>query len=268
MESVKNNIETFLTSNMVANRVPARDQFHSEMNRTLSRFQQKVSTGFARNINLSRTMPQGNALIAAFVQNCKYVMNSTKQDANTLFQSVPVEYSNKEHNTSCSCATLRTCTLPAHFYEVNEPVYTVTGLVYGCYFLETVLLSSISCFYSESCIKDFRETMAEITYGMLSSGSDYPKGFSGSSTRFNLDDRIETLANEMFIESWATNVSYETFFQNCAPAFCWYTYNYRYDALELFTTFMSVYAGLSLGIHFAVPHRMMFMKRIRMRIFL
>ncbi|CAF4269611.1 unnamed protein product, partial [Adineta steineri] len=76
---------------------------------------------------------------------------------------------------------------------------------------------------------------------------------------------IETMAYEMFIESWSTNTSYENFFNSCAPMYCTYTYYYQFDALELLTTFLSVFAGLSLGLRFIVPHLMKLIEKIRNR---
>ena len=88
---------------------------------------------------------------------------------------------------------------------------------------------------------------------------------NASSTRFNVNETIETLAYEMFIESWKTNVSYEKFFNSCAPAYCTYNVYYRFDALILLTTFLSVYVGLSLVIHAMVPYAVEMIKTIRHR---
>lgn len=83
--------------------------------------------------------------------------------------------------------------------------------------------------------------------------------------RFSINDTIEILANEMFTESWTTNVSYERFFNSCASAFCTDKEYYRFDAIELLTTFLSVYVGLSLGIRIFVPFLVQTIKKIRHR---
>lgn len=66
-----------------------------------------------------------------------------------------------------------------------------------------------------------------------------------------MNDTIETMAREMFIESWTYEVSYERFYNSCAPSHCTFVSRYRFDALELVTTFLSVFAGLSLGLRVA-----------------
>ena len=65
----------------------------------------------------------------------------------------------------------------------------------------------------------------------------------------NANDTIETLANGMFIES--------------SPQFCTYAHIYRYDSLEVFTTFMGVFPGLSLSIHLIVPYLVKTIAKVR-----
>ena len=65
----------------------------------------------------------------------------------------------------------------------------------------------------------------------------------------NANDTIETLANGMFIES--------------SPQFCTYAHIYRYDSLEVFTTFMGVFPGLSLSIHLIVPYLVKTIGKVR-----
>jgi hypothetical protein len=91
------------------------------------------------------------------------------------------------------------------------------------------------------------------------------KGLRYLIERFAVNDTVETLANELFTESWIRNVSYEQFCNSCAPNYCIYTYHYRFDALELLTTFMSVFAGLLLDLRFLVPRLVDTITKVRHR---
>ncbi|CAF2817261.1 unnamed protein product [Rotaria sp. Silwood2] len=64
-----------------------------------------------------------------------------------------------------------------------------------------------------------------------------PIRFDPVLTRFAVDDTIEALVYNMFIETWINDTSYENYFDACAPKECTYTYHYRSDALETLTTF-------------------------------
>ena len=249
-QNVDRSIALFNGSSMLVKELIPRIQFHTEMIAIFDQFQQKTPIEFARTLNLMRTAIQGNALMAVFSTNWQLVLAKGGQGRNASFRSVPVTYTDMSENRSCSCATLKTCSMSAQLFGIDNAInYTVQGLRLGCYSLETILGSSLECFYSAKCIYEFRQALVipeeyllfyeTLTNGMIELNS--------TTTRFNINDTIEILANEMFIESWTRNVSYERFFNSCAPSYCTHQDYYRFDALELLTTFLSVYVGLSLG---------------------
>jgi hypothetical protein len=243
---------------MLANQLMPRIQFMHEINETLYQFQKRTPIAFAQILDLVRSTAQGNALLPMFSSSWDIVVAENGTGQNASFLTVPRAINNTEQNTSCSCVTLRTCTIPLQVVTDHGRI-TVDGMVLGCHFLETILLSSLSCFYSETCIKDVRNALGAYSFS--------PKNFKFKvpSIRFNINDTVERIAYEMFIESWTTNVSYERFFNSCAPSYCTYTYYYRFDALELLKMFLSVFAGLSLAFHFLVPHLVKMIEKIRRR---
>ncbi|CAF4168775.1 unnamed protein product, partial [Rotaria sordida] len=102
---------------MLANQIMSRIQFNNEINETISRFQKKTPIVFARTLDLIRTVIQGNALMAAFSSNWKFVMTEIERGKNASFRTIPVSHNNTKQNTSCSCATLRTCTTSAKMFD-------------------------------------------------------------------------------------------------------------------------------------------------------
>ena len=251
---MNNNIAIFLSSTKFLNQITTRAQFISEMNETLNRFEQELPIAFARTLDLIRTTAHGNALMSLFSFNWYFTIDENNHRQNISFQHAPVIHHDEQQNRSCSCVTSRTCAVPLKV-PVFDELTTLDGFIFGCSLLETLLLSSLSCVYSDTCINIVR---------LMVGGAYVVPGISvklnASATRFSINDTIETMAYEMFIESWTSNVSYERFFNSCAPSHCTYVYRYRFDALELITIFLSVFTGLSLGLRFAVP---LLMKIIR-----
>ena len=267
-QNVDRSIALFNGSSMLVKELIPRIQFYAEMNAIFDQFQQRTPIEFARTLNLMRTAIQGNALMAVFSTNWRLVMAKEGQGRNASFRSVPVTYTDMSENRSCSCATLQICSMSAQVFDTNNAVsYTFEGFRLGCYSLETILGSSLECFYSAKCIYEFRQALVipeeyllfyeTLTNGMIELNS--------TTTRFNINDTIEILANEMFIESWTRNVSYERFFNSCAPSYCTHKDYYRFDALELLTTFLSVYVGLSLGTRIVAPLLMKTIQKLRTR---
>ncbi len=159
-QSVDNSITVFNATTMFVNQIISRVQFDNEMNATLSRFEENTPIEFARTLNLIRGTIQGNALMAVFSTNWKLVVAEKGHGTNASFRSVPITYVDTNQNTSCSCATSPACTMLASLYNDDGTVYyTLQGLILGCFNLETVLRSSLSCFYSILCIFAFLNAM-------------------------------------------------------------------------------------------------------------
>ena len=61
-------------------------------------------------------------------------------------------------NTACNCATDPYCLQPQQFYayryiqnnQVFTPVYTVPGSFLGCFVVDSLLFSTLECYYSNS----------------------------------------------------------------------------------------------------------------------
>ena len=145
--------------------------------------------------------------------------------------------------------------------------YTVPGFVYGCYLFQTVLQSSLSCLYSPTSIAELRQQLdlRDENLEDYLTETGFPLKLNATATRFSVEDTIETLAYAMFIESWSSNISYERYFNSCAPNSCTYIYHYRFDALALFTTFLSVFKGFSLAFRFLVPRGIQLFRKMRAR---
>lgn len=257
-DSVVNSIEAFLASSMLVYQMMPQTLFNNKVNMALDRLKTSTPLTFARTLDLIRTTIQGNALIGMYSSNWKILMDGSKNTSESAsFFSIPIRYDIRGQNTTCSCSTERSCSVPAQIFSDSSPSYTFDGLVFSCVLLESILRSSLSCFYNTTCIDGFRKAMDLNRYDTMQSWASKcgsPVMFDAESTRYAIDETIETMAYNMFIETWMSNVSYEMFFNACAPAQCTYTHRYRFDAAELFTSFLSIFSGLCATLYFSVPY--------------
>ena len=253
---------------MFVTQLMPRTEFNKEMNQILNRFQQQVPTEFAQVLHLIRTNLQGNALIAIFSTNWKFVLADSARGRNSSYRTEPVTYFDIEQNTTCSCATSRSCTMPAQLFDREGTSYhTFEGLVFGCYSLEMVLRSTLACFYSMKCINDTIRILGVDYNDLLTyvNRTRQPMQFNASLTRFKVNDTIETTANEMFIESWTSMYLMRDF--SIVALRVIVLINIMIDLMHWnsLTTFLSIYAGLSLAIRFTVPYAIKLIKKIRYR---
>ncbi|CAF1460917.1 unnamed protein product [Adineta ricciae] len=119
----------------------------------------------------------------------------------------------------CSCALSSKCVSPSR------------GMLAGCYPLESILQSTMACFYNKTCI-------SQLSYvGRLNVSTLV-------SSHFPLNTTVESIINELMIEELISNISYDSYFNGCAPLSCTYTYVDDNHVVEAITRLIGLYGGL------------------------
>ena len=104
----------------------------------------------------------------------------------------------------------------------------------GCYPLEALLQSTLRCLYNQTCI--YRITLTN-TYKALNI-------FDLAASRFDLHMTIESIVNQLMVEEYANSMSYESYFDQCAPSSCSYSYVDRTNLFDGITSLIALYGGL------------------------
>jgi hypothetical protein len=106
------------------------------------------------------------------------------------------------------------------------------GLMVGCYPLESLLKSNLQCLYNASC---FPLLQSNVSRSFAPLNESIPSKYQKNST-------VESILNQLMVEEWALDITYENYYTQCAPASC--SYIKRRPALEVFTLFLGLYGGL------------------------
>ena len=126
----------------------------------MQQFQSATAAIFRSLVGPIRAAAQGNALMTVLGTNWIPKLDYFAIGVSLL--TVPVVYG--ENN--CSCATSSTCSEPAVFFNSTwgPPYYTVSDVFLGCTPLDSLLMSSVSCFFSAACLDSF---LNAITYSQV-----------------------------------------------------------------------------------------------------
>jgi hypothetical protein len=249
--AVTDAIEQFQLRSFISSEAMPSIQFQAQVNEALQLFQKSTSTLFARPLQLFRASDQGNSLISLFGSNWTPMFGLNASYAPLL--SVPMTY----NNGTCSCATSSSCLEPAAFYNYTYGIFhTVDGLFFGCLCLESIFSSTLSCFFSNSCVIALQKSLP--LGNPNGAVSTKPINISSllslpPASRFEVNDTIETIVYQLFIDSWTNETSYERYYNACAPTHCNYSFGTRLNIIYALTTFLSIFNGLSIGLRFAVP---------------
>ncbi|CAF2798883.1 unnamed protein product [Rotaria sp. Silwood2] len=174
-----------------------------------------------------RELAQGNELVSAYSTNWNlFVRNMTN---NAIVYMKPQWYGD------CNCATSAACTQPSELF--------LSGFVVSCFPLESFLRSTIECLYVQSCVDQM------VSYV----GANYTPSVLNNNSRFVMNVSIDAIVQQMFIEHWSFNISFESFFEQCRPTSCSYTLIERHDLLDVATTLLGLHGGVTITLRFAVP---------------
>jgi hypothetical protein len=214
---------------------------------------------FRRLLNLVRDTTQMNSLQPA-MQTAKmhivYVYPDLSLDASpyeTIWPSGKDKYYKE-----CFCGVTANCFLPSGFFDVFAyqtegyfalPVDSsadINGFVAGCYALEALLQSTLECFYDATCLSTV------LTYFPTSNITSLDV-LNVDQTQYAPETTIEVLVDNLLIEDWSLNNSFSAYYSTCAPILCTYKITQRNSFLQVLTTLLGLYGGLTIVLRFCVP---------------
>jgi len=229
--TIVNSLSSFLTQQYLSTNLIHSIDFIKQIQTTIKQFQSNTRSNYIRALRSIRDAISGNAFVTIYSSSWKYQITDI-ESGSTIF-TYPLKY--QHENGTCSCGQDGDCSQPAAIYSENRSIL-IEGIRVGCYPLNSVLQSTLQCLYNQQCLHLLTDIF-NITQSYTI--------FSNQSTK---TDTINTLANQLFIEDWQTNISYEKYFQICHATTCSYTYSERANVIYAFTTLIGLFSGLNISL--------------------
>ncbi|CAF1043600.1 unnamed protein product [Rotaria sp. Silwood1] len=257
-ETVENALKVFRSNRLVTMNALSRSQFHIETTRRLKQFQEQTIASFLGLIELIRSSIQTNQLAEETWTNVGPLSIYNNETSKWSFRFRPRDF----YTNSCSCAVSDQCTRPVGFYlqETDNmlvpPNITVPGLVLGCYAMDSLLLSTLECFYEKKCIKllvdGYYFDVVDLVRPLdIRAVQIEPLRNEGS--RYYPNTTINEIFSQLFIEDWINSSNFTAYYKRCAPTQCTYTIQKRFDAGYMFTIMLGFYGGLSTILEIILP---------------
>ncbi len=218
----------FLSTQVVSAYMLNYDIFTGQTTAAMNYFKSTIANSFVHTLNMLLGMAQGNGLVSGYSTNWGIFLPNMTKDATI--------YTKARTYGECNCATSSSC------HESSTPY--VPGFVVGCLPLESFLRSTFECLYNQPCVD---------TISSYINASIIPRALNTSHTKFPSNSITNDIVEQMFIESWSINISYDNFFQQCQPKSCLYTLIGRSNILYVITTIVGLYGGLTVLLKILVP---------------
>jgi hypothetical protein len=225
------------------------DLFDKQVQSLIHVFTTSTTNIFIRTLAMVREITYSNSLYTAFNTNLYPVINGIFPN---VFLSILAPYYS---NSSCSCMTNATCTTLVPLL-IGSTVATVPGLQLGCYNNEATLQSTLECYYNQRCV-DLLHSLLGPTVAFNATALD-----PTLDSRFNTSSLISSLVIQMMAENWTYTSSHESFYNQCNPFECVFSYEGNNGFFETGTILMELAGGLTMIIKFLIP---LIIKRLRKR---
>ncbi len=181
---------------------------------------------------------------------------------------------------NCICATNPRCKSPVAIYEIDRGmevnfefrvVYIVPGWIAGCSPIDSLLLSTLECFYSNSTC--FPILMGYIQEAYIQN-VEYPSWFDvhplvhdPKLSQYPPNTSISKIVQNIMIEKWNPSILYEQFYESCAPSNCTYSQRIHINTgVGVVLTLVSMIGGLTVSLRLITPQLVKLIARLLLAI--
>lgn len=257
----------FASTLMITPQLTTPAAFKAEVSAILQQFRVNTVTSLLRTDQLLFAILQNDVIVSALRTNFFTTMVPGSPDFYTywaIYSRDPATNETDPYTISvpyCECVWTFDCTFPAALYNETlragvgglhlpqpPPLSVVPGMLTGCTVRNSLLQSTLVCFFDSACV------------GML--GGRFNETILSTTSRFLTNTTVEVLFRELFLESLHDASDYASYFTECAPSMCTYLYSRRFDILHMITTVTSVFGGFCVIFRFLSPYMIKLYRRI------
>ncbi|CAF1688953.1 unnamed protein product, partial [Adineta ricciae] len=201
----------------------------------LGLFIDQTEKSFQEQLNLLRRVIAGNKV--RYAPRGVFITDDMLLD--TLMLDSFVVY----NNSVCSCATDLMCPQQMFARHTNRSEdINLPGIYRGCYPIDMLFLSTMECFYNETCMHHIKVPAWE-NFGVYTKFK--PLEYNETS-RYSINETLETFIRNLFIENWNENYSYSSYYNQCSPAYCSYIIRQRLGFIDILRRVIGFYGGLTI----------------------
>ncbi|CAF1528502.1 unnamed protein product, partial [Adineta ricciae] len=203
------------------------------------------------NGQVSRIVPSSTR---AFNENSSRTANNIGQTCDLVRSTVPAGfYSLPQYESAIKHST----------WPINPPSFspstnaTVDGFFAGCTPLDGLLVSTLECLYSVSCLKNFPSYFPNLNQTNISWSDGLP-----SSTRKQIP--VGDILSELFVANWSSVINYTVYFTSCAPKTCTYSIISHMNVLYTGTLLLALYGGVTILLRSITPYLVFLLLKLKL----
>ncbi|CAF2727328.1 unnamed protein product [Rotaria sp. Silwood2] len=208
-----------------------------------------AQTVLVRNLLAIRSIIAGNQFVSGLTTNYYLSYSPSGFGNEATPKMLPRTYNN------CSCLNFRGCPHPIIINTSYHQLFTIPGMIGDCFIVDATLASTLECYYNSSCFS-LLHGESSINVKLL---------LENSNKRFLINSTVQALIDEAMVDSLTTEILFDSFYRQCSPTHCSYSYTNRFSFIFIITTIIGIYSGASFVLRLLVPQivRYIFQRRNR-----
>lgn len=249
----------FASTPLVSSVVLSEVQVRAKTQAALDLVFQTASETLVRSITIAHRIMQANAYTTGLLINSIVMTPSGSWSVLSSIYPKETIYYLRGSNEPCYCLRDRSCPMPGGlyfydawdafgFYDLNtiDPNQILSGIVIDCLPTQTTFASSLECFYNQSCANILLSAYTRsVNMSILDASS--PSNFAPTTP-------VEELINRLFLEYVLNTTDYRSYYLECAPTSCSYTYSHRFDWAYVITSLVALFGGLNVVMRLITPY--------------
>ncbi|CAF1142146.1 unnamed protein product [Didymodactylos carnosus] len=256
-QTIDDQLIEFYSTTLLTESAISEDTFLATANATKQQFIDITAASFVTSLNSVQTVVQGNAIANRLATNYYLLTFFHKNNWYDISHA-------RLYPPYCTCIYSSYCKAVTGIYTIyfnNEPTcngtvmehehstcamliqgqlqFRVPGVNVGCLVLDAVLQSDLSCLYNSSCLNELNTYLNDSLYYPFNAR---PLNISSSPSLSPL--KMSDLVDRLLVDEWQFEPSYESYFNQCNPQSCAYTYAKQFDVIYVITTTIGCIGGI------------------------
>ncbi|CAF4531161.1 unnamed protein product, partial [Didymodactylos carnosus] len=197
----------------------SKELFLQQTQLSIQQFQSSTINDFLFTFDFIQSTTHANGLLSNTMTNYQLRLVSFLDFIYYHLTTQPSQY----NQGNCTCDNPTKCFELSAIYNSNFSVeFQVPGFYLGCYLTDSLLQSTLECFYSQQCLKQIQFYYSTTNYNITPLNSTLPSQYKPQTT-------VQQMLNQLMIEQWLITISYENYYQQCRPMQCQYSYIHSFD---------------------------------------
>ena len=242
--TIQDEIHRFTLTKLTNADVLERDLFTSTIDATIKKFFNSTRTSFSNTILLINRFIHANQYLNGLETNFEYDFDESYFPSRIITRS-RYQFINKKQ---IYCA--RNASMKFVRSEFKDDILLASALRSDCWIVNSVLESTLACWFNSSCIDKFREILARDNFIL---DRNITVLNLTASSRFQIDLPIKNLVDEIMIEQWHSSISFASYYKKCRPLYCRFSYQKKPNVWYIIITLICLLGSLDLISWLIVP---------------